>query len=137
MTARHYENAENVVLADYIPSDHFRTILYADRKIPCGLTEIPVELELNEKFIKRLSFPIKGTGSIYGFVRRNAILKGLDSSGTENQIKSISLHDWDNQFVLIFERQDGKENPVFYVESEEVQALLENCLRVPEQKSTK
>ena len=96
---------------------------------PHGLSETPVELELNEKFAASLSFKTPWDRWLYGFVRRKGLLEEINS---ESGISSVSLHDWEGRFLMIIDTKKG-EQP-YFVKSEEVKELLENCLRPPQQR---
>lgn len=131
MTKSHYSNAVEATLEDYaiIPS-RFRTVLASQRKIPSGLSEIPVELELQKKFIDTLSFEVQWDGLMYGYIRRRADVE----QKTGGVIKKVIIADWDDKFVAVFEQVGGEERPVLYLTPGDVRHLLENCLRVPEQR---
>ena len=135
MAIEHYTNAVYVNLGDYIPADRFRTVLIKQLHIPGGLSEISVDIELSKDFARKLSFKVSGSGRIYGFVRQNTLLSELNSPVEgEPNIKHISLHDWDDKFLMLIETRSEPWELPFYVTPEEVHDLLENCLRVPEQK---
>lgn len=131
MTKEHYRNAVSAKLADYITPDRFRTVLAQQREITAGLSEIPVEFELQKDFIKSLSFPVQWDGLMYGYYRGRKIIE--EKVGA--MIKRVVICDWNEKFVVIFEKDNGVEDPVFYVAPEDVRLLLEKCLRVPEQRS--
>ena len=59
------------MLEEYIPVDSFRTVLFQQAKNTAGITEIPVEIELEDKFMKALDFPVPWDGKVYGYVRKN------------------------------------------------------------------
>jgi len=132
MTTQHYSNISDAKLSDYISSQRFRTVTSKQFKLPCGISEIPVEIEVKQKFAESLSFKTSSSGIIYGFVRTNALLKELDTE-TDDNIQLISLHDWDNKFLMVIETK-SKGELAFNVLSEDVKELLENCVRIPEQK---
>lgn len=129
MPPKQYINAPTVRLSDYIEVKRFRTVLHEQYEEPHGLSEIPVELELSKEFAKTLTFHIPWDCWLYGFVRRNEILTKLNA---ENEIKGISLHDWEDKFLLLIDAKKG-EIP-YMVTGSEVRELLENCLRPPQQR---
>ena len=130
--ANPYNNAPTVTLSDYIPSKLFRTVLPEQRHTPCGISEVPIEIQIKEPFAKTLSFWVPWDGLLYGFVRRKKEL--LSKLGDVSAIKLISLEDWDDKFLLLFDCDKDGEKP-FFVSAESVRVLLENCRRVPEQAS--
>lgn len=129
MPPKQYKNAQSARLSDYIEPKRFRTVMHEQYTQPHGLSETPVELELNEKFAASLSFKTPWDRWLYGFVRRGGLLEEINSEG---EISSISLHDWDGRFLMIIDSKKG-EQP-YFVKSEEVKELLENCLRPPQQR---
>lgn len=133
MAQKQYQNAHTVELSDYIETNRFRTVLHEQYEEPHGITEIPVEIEMNEKFSKTLSFPVPWDRWLYGFVRENHILKSLNDANGGKSIKVISLHDWDKHFLMLIETETGE--IANYIESDDVRLLLEGCLRPPEQRS--
>ncbi|MCM1167748.1 MAG: hypothetical protein NC299_14100 [Lachnospiraceae bacterium] len=132
--ANPYKNAPTVKLAEYIPAKLFRTILPEQRHTPCGISELPVEIQLKKAFAKTLSFKVPWDGLMYGFVRgKKEIFGRLEGFAA----KSVSLQDWDDRFLLLFEGADKGDEKPFFVSPKDVKELLENCLRVPEQASIK
>ncbi len=132
--ANPYKNAAEVKLAEYIPAKLFRTILPEQRHFPCGISELPVEIQLKKEYAKTLSFEVPWDGTMYGFVRgKNDIALKLGNTA----IKHISIQDWDDRFLLLFEGEDKGDEIPFFVSPDDVRELLENCLRVPEQGSIK
>lgn len=133
--ANPYKNSPTVGLAEYIPTKRFRTILPDQRHTPCGISELPVEIQLKKAFAKTLSFKVPWDGLLYGFVRGKKDI--AEKIGDFAEIKHISLQDWESEFLLLFEGEDKGAEKAFFVSSNDVKELLENCLRVPEQASTK
>lgn len=133
--ANPYKNAPTVRLSEYIPAKRFRTILPEQRHTPCGISELPVEIQLKKAFSKTLSFKVPWDGLLYGFVRGKKDIAG--TLGDFSEIKHISLQDWDSEFLLLFEGEDKGTEKAFFVSGDDVRELLENCLRVPEQASIK
>ena len=120
-----YENAERAKLCRYIPADKFRLVGSAYKNVPGGLTEVRVKLNIKEKFAGSLSFNISKSGLLFGWVRAGEMLKKEDGS---KWAEKIELYDWNNGFLmLIFDKEGGKKG--FYVSSEDVRLLLENCMR--------
>lgn len=132
--ANPYKNAAEVKLAEYIPAKLFRTILPEHRHYPCGITELPVEIQFKKEFAKTLSFKVPWDGIMYGFVRGK---KDIALKLGNTAIKHISLQDWDDRFLLLFEGEDKGDEIPFFVSHDDVRDLLENCRRVPEQASVK
>lgn len=130
-----YKNAEMVTLSDYIPADKFRTILSEYRHMEGGITEIPVEIHMKPPFAKTLSFDVGWDGIVYGYVRGKKELK--EQLGEFSSLKLITLTDWDDRFMLLFEGIEENDEKPFFVTTDEVRALLENCRRVPEQISVR
>lgn len=132
--ANPYKDAPAVRLSEYIPAKLFRTILPEQRHTPCGISELPVEIQLKKAFAKTLSFKVPWDGLMYGFVRGK---KDIFAKLGDFAARHVSIQDWDDRFLLLFEGADkGSEKP-FFVSPADVKELLENCLRVPEQASVK
>lgn len=130
MVNEHYKNIRDGKLSDYIRAEEFRTVLPSQRTLVRGITELPVEIEFKRKNKKLLSFKVPWDGMIYGCVRnKNTIQKKL---GLVREVKIISLTDWDDRFVLVFETENDKDTQAFYITTEEVVKLLENCRRAPD-----
>ena len=52
----------------------------------------------------------------------------------KSDIKTAYLIDWDDKYLFLIEMENQGEFPVAYVPSEDIINLLENCMRVPEQR---
>ncbi|MCH4239557.1 MAG: hypothetical protein LKF71_04745 [Oscillospiraceae bacterium] len=129
MTIKRYENAEFVKLEDFIPVNRFRTVLPEMLSIPCGIGEIPVEVDVMQAFAVQLPQEISADGiTIYGFVRPNDALKQrFGTALTENhKTCRITISDWENRFLFLCET--GVQEIPAFVNSTEVQNLLTNCL---------
>lgn len=131
--ANPYKDAPQVKLADYIPADKFRTILPECRHIGGGISEIAAEIQVSEKFARKLSFYVSWDGLLYGFVRRKRELEANVMGG--KKIKTVFIQDWDDKFLILFEGEEKDEEKAFFTSPEDVYYLLENCTRVPEQES--
>lgn len=125
---KHYDNIQNSDLLDLFPAEDFRLVREEHRKIPCGVSEIPVIIDMKKPFSKMLSFKTPWDCELYGFVKCKKEL--FEKTGYDNTVK-ITVSDWDKKFTLIFEDQDGHEEPVYSVEKTALKELLENC-RKPE-----
>ncbi|MCH3971425.1 MAG: hypothetical protein LKE53_01415 [Oscillospiraceae bacterium] len=129
MAAKRYQNAEFVVLQTFMTPDHFRTVFPQMLSIPCGLGEIPVELDLSADYIRTLPSGLSDDGiTVYGFVRPNAALRARfgDALKSRRAKCSITFSDWDSRFLFLCET--GEESIPAFVKKEEVTELLKNCL---------
>ncbi len=129
-----YNDAKFVTLDEFITPVKFRTILPEHRKAGGGVSEIPVEIHTKPPFTKSLSFKVGWDGIIYGYVRGKKEISAK-LGGTPIIVK-ITVTDWDDRFLMVFEGSENEEIP-YFVKSDEVRELLENCLRVPEQYSVR
>lgn len=127
-----YKNVEFGKLSDFITPDKFRTIDEGTRRIPMGVTEFAVEIQLKKNMRKKLSFKTPWDGIIYGCARSKQELK--DKLGLESDIKMAYIVDWDDKFLIMLELSNSKEKPIVYVSGSDVAELLENCIRIPEQR---
>lgn len=133
--AKHYENIRKVTLSDYIPADSFRTVMPPQWEGSAGYSELPVAITIKKTAAAKLSFNIPWDGMVYGFVRNKFDLK--EKLGMKEVPLSAVLNDWDGHFLLVFESGDRADTRTFEVVEKEVIDLLENCRRVPEQKSVR
>lgn len=129
-----YNDAKFVTLGDFITPDKFRTILPEYRKMGGGFSEIPVEIHTKPPFTKSLSFNVGWDGIIYGYVRGKKDISA--KLGVTPKIAKITVTDWDDRFLMVFEGSENEEIP-FFVSNDEVRDLLETCRRVPEQYSVR
>ncbi len=102
------------------------------RHIPPGITEFAVEIHMKYELKSKLSFKIPWDGIIYGCARDKRTLK--EKLGLKSDIKTAYLVDWDGKYLFLIEMENQEEFPVTYVPSEDVVNLLENCMRIPEQR---
>ena len=109
--ANPYKDAPQVKLADYIPADKFRTILPECRHIGGGISEIAAEIQVSEKFARKLSFYVSWDGLLYGFVRRKRELEADVMGG--KKIKTVFIQDWDDKFLILFEGAEKDEEKAF------------------------
>ncbi|MBR5090476.1 MAG: hypothetical protein IK093_13690 [Ruminiclostridium sp.] len=130
MAKEHYRDAAPCKLSEFVTPDRFRTVLYEQLHLPGGLTEIPVEIMLKKDTAKKLSFKVPRDGMLYGFARIRPTVK--EKFGVENA--KLFINDWDDKFVMVFELDDKTEK-AFVITADEVVDLLENCIRVPQQRS--
>ena len=130
-----YKNAGTARLSDYIQTDRFRTVLPEHRHAEGGISEIPVEIHMKPPFAEKLSFYVPWDGIVYGYVRgKNDIIGKL---GGFSGLKHITINDWDDKFLMVFESGSETDERAFFVSGDEIFSLLENCRRVPEQASIK
>lgn len=130
-----YPNTEFVTLSDYIPADYFRTVYMEQLEIPHGKTEILVQIEFAKKSpdssLTNLVLPdcYAGMMFVYGFARENEALKFV-FTGTMAQDypnRKISLCDWQDKFLLLFENGSKTAEKAFFVQPHEVAELMETC----------
>ena len=111
-----YENAEFIELGTIMPPEKFRTVLPEDRDAPGGLTEQKVVIEF------------RGAMFVYGFLRRGKGLRALfgDKYDEIKEKLKVSLHEWEDKFLLDF-YVDDTYSKSYFVKSEEVLYLLQHC----------
>lgn len=119
----------------FIPTSHFRTIESFQMKK--ADSEIKVEIDLKDKFMKELKFIVPWDGKLYAYFRATEEFITYCKEGNFNvkDINIIFLEDWDNKFSVILETKDRQKELSFYVTKEAVKYLLENCCRIPTQKN--
>lgn len=129
-----YAGAKTAALADYIPAELFRTVHRTEADLPGGITEIKVVIDIEKPLAQKLSFKTSSSGLVYGFVRKNELLRSLDlRTSPADTIKEITLNDWGSKVLMViaFQKQ-GVELPLF-VSTQDLIYLLEHCRKVPQQ----
>ena len=129
-----YAGAKTAALADYIPAELFRTVHRTEADLPGGITEIKVVIDIEKPLAQKLSFRTSSSGFVYGFVRKNELLRSLDKrTGAAETINDITLNDWGSKVIMVIAYQkQGVELPLF-VSTQDLIYLLEHCRRVPQQ----
>ena len=128
-----YKNMNFGSLEEYITPDKFRTISKKMRSIPLGVTEFAVEIHMKQPIKSMLSFKTPWDGIIYGCARdKRVIRRKLNLSA---DIKTAYLVDWDDRFLFLIELENQQEYPLMYVNGTDIIRLLENCWRIPEQRT--
>ena len=84
---------------------------------------------LKKETAKKLSFKVPRDGMVYGFARIKPKVKEIFAA----EDAKLFINDWDDKFVMVFEL-DGKSEKAFFITADEIVYLLENCMRVPQQK---
>ncbi len=127
-------NKRMIDLIKLIPISHFRTV--ESFEILKAKTEVHVEIDLKDNFIKKLNFPVPWDGKLYAYARCSEGLLGLcsDNNIKFEEIKKIYLEDWDDKFAIIFEIVDREKEFSYYTSIENMKELLENCCRAPSQR---
>ncbi|MDF2985356.1 MAG: hypothetical protein K0R50_866 [Eubacterium sp.] len=132
MVKQDHSDIPHIALNDYIPSNHFRTIVPELRAVPHGRPEISVVIEFSKEstFFKTvLPAFYNGMMYIYGYVHDNEKLKDIfsGSMAEEYEKRHISLYDWKDKFLVVFENGSKTMERQFIVSVEDVWNLLRNC----------
>ncbi len=123
---KHYDEVKACKLSDIFKISHFRLVNYEEKDIPHGISELVVVLDLKKDFGKKLSYKIPWDGQLFGFVRsKNEVYQNIEAQGATK----LTISDWDDKCMIIFEDKNGKEGPVFSVDKEDIVDLLEKCRR--------
>ncbi len=131
--SEHYANAPTVKLEDYIPVKLFRTVHRTESDLPGGITEIKVIIDIERPLARKLSFRTSSSGRIHGFVRMNALLKSINTKKDNGStVRRITINDWGNKALMVIEMENDEEIP-FFVSTQDLIDLLENCRRAPQQ----
>ena len=130
MAPKHYANMKDAPLSEYITVDTVRLVPESLRNISGGYTEIPLEIQLQSKTVEKLSFYVPWDGVLDGFVRDKELLR--QKLGLTLPIQSVTISDWSEGFVLIFETANASQTAAFRINEQDVLYLLENCRRPPE-----
>ena len=131
--SEHYANAPTVKLEDYIPVKLFRTVHRTESDLPGGITEIKVIIDIERPLARKLSFRTSSSGRIHGFVRMNALLMSINTKKDHGStVRRITINDWGNKALMVIEMENDEEMP-FFVSTQDLIDLLENCRRAPQQ----
>lgn len=120
-----FEDVTHVKISELLPTELVRLASNKDCK-HAGVTEIFLSFDLREPFAKSLSFPVPWDREVHGFLRNKQELYrkiGLDT------IVRITIIDWNDKFVLVFEDKEGTQNPIYSTHRDCVKTLLEECMR--------
>ncbi len=123
MTKR-YEKIQAIELNKLFRVDNFRLIREEHRKVPGGISEIAIKVDLKKDFAKKLNFKTPWDGELYAFVNCKKVL--FKTTGYDNT-KKITISEWDEKFVVIFEDNNVHEEPIYSIDKVEFKHLLENC----------
>ena len=120
-------------LSELIPYDHFRTVeSFEMAKAPC---ESRVTLGLKPDFMARLELNLPWDGALEGYARRTEALNSLCKvSKLDPERCEIYINDWNDRFLVTLDDEPGRRNYSFYVTSEEVKQLLNECCLIPSQR---
>lgn len=128
-------NKKELDLKPLIPPSYFRTIESFD--MHSANTELKVEIELKDNFMKQIGFKVPWDGKLYAYYRVTDAFKDycVENNIEISEVNIIFLEDWDEKFSVIIETLDRKRELSFYVSKGDVKYLLENCCRIPSQRS--
>lgn len=127
-----YKNIKFGSLDEYITPDKFRTVGDDMRGAALGISEYAVEIHMKQSLKSRLSFKTPWDGIICGCARDKRLIK--QKLDLKSEIKTAYLIDWDDKYLFLLELENQQEIPVMYVKNDDIAALLENCIRIPEQR---
>lgn len=133
MTTERFIN-RSIELLRYISPQHFRTVAsFEMKKAP---SEVNVEIEMKDRFMKRLSFYVPWDGKLYAYAQKSQSFLKLcaDNGMGKEDIKAIYLEDWDDKFLMVIEGGGNRRELAFFVSDSDMLTLLQNCLRIPSQK---
>lgn len=136
MRGKQYANSKPVRLADYIRAEDFRTVMAKDACMPHGRNEVCVRIELilGGEAAPEPEDPGKERllgGREIGFVKDNVNIREIFSGemAEEYEDRRITLYEWMDKFLMIFENGSGTAERSFFVSTAEVKHLLANCRR--------
>ena len=123
---KRYQSAVEATLTDIFPTEHFRLVPGIYKDVPSGYSELTVEVDVKKGVAQKLSFSTPWDGNLYGFVRSK---EEIFATVKKDDIIKITLADWDETFVMIFEDANHHEEPVYLISTQEVIDLLEGCMK--------
>lgn len=96
-------------------------------------SEYLIYIDIKEDFRRMLNFSTPYHGRLYAYAYvTEALLKILSEYNFTLHGVRVDLADWDEQFVISFEEEAREVQ--FFCSKNDVKFLLENCLRIPEQR---
>jgi hypothetical protein len=129
---------ETISLFSLMLPAYFRTVESFDmRKAP---SEVAVEINLKDNFRETLSFPVEWDGILYAYALETKGIADFRAKHGYPVIKllKLTLSGWDECFCLTAEYAGPpRKESSFFVSSEDVRCLLENCRRIPPQMQKK
>lgn len=131
MVDKKIHDLEVVKLSDYFTPKKFRTVEGKAIMSQGGISEVPVIVNINIDFAKRLTFPFSSMLIVYGFAIMNDRLREINKHKYitpmgQGSLKRITLNDCGEKFVMIFELSDAPDELVA-VMADEVAELLNQC----------
>ena len=113
-------------LEDLVLTNRFRTVERESWSIPCGESEVPVLIDVDDALDAALSFQIPKRRQFLGFAVLGNELTSVSG------IKRLYINKIRNIYVLIAER-DKQKDLKYSIETNDLAELLENALRPPSQ----
>ncbi len=131
MTSEKVNDLEVVELFDYFSPEYFRIVPAEVKNDPCGITEIPVIMNLHYEFAKKLVFNQSSLQAVYGFARLEKKLAELNGSTKsrgegEHLLKYVEINDCGDLFTMILEFRAGTKK-FLALKAGQVLELLNNC----------
>lgn len=124
-----YENAEFIELGTIMPPEKFRTVLLRTGRTRYFTEQkVVIEFRRDSPIYSQLLPCFRGAMFVYGFLRRGKGLRALfgDKYDEIKEKLKVSLHEWEDKFLLDF-YVDDTYSKSYFVKSEEVLYLLQHC----------
>lgn len=126
-----------IALENYLTPYRFRTV--SSFRMQRAPSELRAELELGDAFMQKLSFRVPWDGKLYAYAtpRKAFFTLCAENAFTPSRDTTLYFQDWDTKFLLAIENSmaDRRQILTFFLSPGDVLSLLENCCRIPEQKS--
>lgn len=121
-----FEHYASVNLDDYMAANNFRIAPENKGQYLAGFSEVPVTIELQDECKSKLPFNVDSDNMVFAFAIATSKTEENGKSFADiPNVTSISLFDWLDKFLLVFNTKKGKTS--FIVENEKVIKLLSNC----------
>ncbi len=122
------ENAEKIVLSEFISSHTFRTI---DRELfnesfAKTKNEVQVIIDISDKLQDKLSFQIPERKQIFGFANFSGT-----KLGELQPIKRVMLEERIESYYMLVIHRENQEDDIYEVDIDELAYVLEHCRRIP------
>lgn len=125
-----YGSAKFVQLSELMEFSKVRTIPVECRTLPYDAGEWPVILELSRESELRSLLPpmLQSAMFIYAYVRGgNAVRQLFCGHGRHEKGEAIRLNEHSGGFLMIVRQADGKEEPIYQVNRDDVRELLQKA----------
>lgn len=131
MTTEKVSDLELIKLSDYFNPMYFRLVPADASKVPGGISEVPVYINIHPDFAKSLNFITNNLHSFFAFAIMSPKVKEINKSNYYSPsrggcLKLVELNDCGELWIVKFEFFDETKK-LYAVKKEELPPLLNRC----------